>query len=363
MPGPRPAGSASPLGYYRGDDEHGLAKAADAFVARLEVAAGAPLERAAFRGDELDPARLAERIGTAPLFGGGTVVIITDASALVRSNVVRDATIALLGAVAPGNGLLFVDAAETGHRETAGAKALRDAVAALGGDLVEIRAPSERRMAAWIEEQARDRDIRLGPGAAEELASRVGAMVKEADVDRRRMSALASTELDKLGLYRAGSRVERDDVRALVSDALEASGWAFLDAVGERNARHASELLDRLLVTTPEPVLLAQLHRRVRELIVANDLVTSGASAPEIVRALKIASYPAELRARQARRWRFEELQAALEGLLDLDAMVKGADPATPRQVALAFQLWVRDRVAPARSVDARSAPTTAGRR
>ena len=52
----------------------------------------------------------------------------------------------------------------------------------------------------------------------------------------------------------------------------------------------------------------------------------------------------------QARRWRLDELDAALEGLLDLDAMVKGAPDAsaTDAQRRLAFSLWIRDRVAPA---------------
>jgi DNA polymerase III delta subunit len=359
----RSGAPSAPVGYFRGDDEHGLGRAADAFVARLEAAAGSPLERVRIRGEDVDPARLAELVGTAPLFGGGTAVLVVDPSPLVRSAALREATIAALGTVAPGNGLAFVEAVETGRKETAAAKALRDAVESLGGEIADVRAPTEGRMAVWIEEQARERGLHLGPGAAAELGARVGAAVREADVDRRRMSALAAAELDKLALYRPDGRIERDDVRALVTDSAETSSWAFLDAVGERRAHVAADLLDRLLAATPEPVLLAQLHRRMRELIVANDLVAASASPAEIVKTLKMKPYPAELRTKQARRWRYEELRAALAGLLDLDALVKGAEPATSRQVALAFQLWIRDRVAPPVSAGARPAPATPGRR
>jgi DNA polymerase III delta subunit len=52
----------------------------------------------------------------------------------------------------------------------------------------------------------------------------------------------------------------------------------------------------------------------------------------------------------QARRWSLPELESALEDLLELDAMVKGAPDLfrTERQRRLAFALWVKERVAPA---------------
>jgi len=338
------------IGWFAGDDELGLEQAVDAFVRRLEDAAGEPLQRWRARGDDVDSAALAEHVGTAPLFGGGTAVIVTGPRPLLRSEAGRDAVRGLLDAVAPGNALALVDVTETGGRPTAGVAALREAVASRGGEVVERRAPTEGRMAAWIDEQARARGLRLGGGAAQELARRVGAAVREGDVDRRRMSARAAAELDKLALYRPDGRVERDDVAALVGETVPPSTWALLDAVGERKARRAAELLDGLLETTPEPVILAQLHRRIRELIIAVDLLAAGATMAEIVKALEVKPYPAELRTRQARGWTIAELVAALDGLLDLDAAVKGADPSTPGQIALGFQLWVRDRVAPAGS-------------
>jgi DNA polymerase III delta subunit len=350
---------SAPLAYYWGDDEHALEQAAKGFAGLLEARAGGPLERWRARGDEIDPGLLAERVGTGPLFGGGTIVIVLDSGSLVRSTAGRDATIAALDLVAPGNGLVFLDAAETGAKRTGAADRLRGAVAERGGDVRELRSPTEGRMAAWIEREAIDRGLRLGRGAAGEIASRVGAAVREGDVDRRRMSARAAGELDKLALYRPDGVVEVDDVRALVGDAVPASAWAFLDAVGERKARRAAELLDGLLATTPEPVVLAQLHRRIRDLIIVGDLLATGTPEPALVRALKLNPYRAKLLAAQARTWSPDELDAALAGLLDLDAAVKGAEPATPRQVALAFQLWVRDRVAPTGSARARSAPAT----
>ncbi|HEU4672495.1 MAG TPA: DNA polymerase III subunit delta [Candidatus Limnocylindrales bacterium] len=341
------SGSA-PIAYLYGDDDFGLDRATADVAATLEVGAGSlgPLERWRVRGDAIDQAALAERVATAPLFGGGTLAIVVDSGPLIRSAAGRAATIAALDAVAPGNGLVFLDAGETGARRTVAADALRDAVRERGGQVREVRAPAEGRMAAAIEAEARRQGVRLESGAAQELATRVGAGVREGDVDRRQMSARAAAELAKLALYRPDGPVTRDDVRALVGETIPPSTWAFLDAVGSRRGRRAAELLDQLLATTPEPVLVAQLHRRIRDLVSIADLLASGTPESGLVRALKLNPYRAKILAGQARTWRQDELDGALQGLVDLDAIVKGAEPASPRQVALAFQLWLRDHVA-----------------
>ena len=139
-----------------------------------------------------------------------------------------------------------------------------------------------------------------------------------------------------------------DDVRALVPEAIPASVWAFSDAVGERRRDQALDLLGRLLDVTPEPVLTTVLHRRIRELLEMNDRLASGERLPSAAKAMGIASeYRAQTLAAQARGWTVPELRAALDGVLELDAMVKGV-PDTGQDAAqrrLAFTLWVIDHV------------------
>ena len=84
--------------------------------------------------------------------------------------------------------------------------------------------------------------MRLAPGAARTLAERVGAFVREADVDRRRQGQLAVAELDKLALYRPDGPVTADDVRELSAEAVPASAWALLDAVAWRRTQEAADL-------------------------------------------------------------------------------------------------------------------------
>jgi DNA polymerase-3 subunit delta len=222
-------------------------------------------------------------------------------------------------------------------------KSFVEALAAEGAEVRELRALQGDRLAAWLDAQARERGLRFGPGAAATLAERVGGFVRSGDVDRRLQSQLAVSELEKLGLYRLDAEIRSEDVRALVPEAIPASLWSLVDAVGRRRGREALELLDRALAATPEPVLVSLFHRRIRELIEVLDLLSGGSSPPEIGRALKIGhEFRVRMLVEQARAWDAGELDAALAGLLDVDSLIKAGS--SRRRVQLAFLLWISDR-------------------
>jgi DNA polymerase-3 subunit delta len=334
------------LAYFHGDDAYGLDRAADAAFERF-VATAPGLERLRVSGDATSAGRIAERVATGSLFGGGTCVIVVDPSPLVRTRDDRDAVISLLEMVAAGNAVVFLETNDGSNRRPAALVAIEKAVGAAGGEVREVKAPKEGQLAGWIEQRARDRGLVLGPGAARELATRVGGFVREGDVDRRRQGQLAVGELDKLSLYHQGAPVSVDDVKALVAEVVPGSAWAFLDAVAQRKVGRALELLERLLESTPELVVMAQLHRRMRELVEVADHLAAGASPGSLVRTLGLKPFRAEKLVEQARTWTQPELDAALDGLVELDATVRGA-PGTPSgeaQRRLAFVLWVGDRV------------------
>ncbi|MFL5756054.1 MAG: DNA polymerase III subunit delta [Chloroflexota bacterium] len=336
------------LGYFYGDDTYGLERAVDALAARL-ASDGAAAERWRTTGAETSAAAISERVATSPLFGGGVLAVVSEPAPLLRSRADQDLVAAAVRATAPGNGLVFVEPNDGSGRRSQALIALQAVISAAGGEARELRAPRDRQLTGWIEARARERWIRLGKGAAAEIARRVGGFVREGDVDRRGQSTLAVAELDKLAIYRLEGEVEVDDVRALVSEVVPDSTWALLDAVADRRTGDASGLLDRLLETTPEPLLLVQIHRRIRELIEVADHLEHGATPASLVRTLRLKPFRADKLAGQARRWRAEELELALAGLLELDAMVKGApDAATSeRQRRLAFAMWLEERVAP----------------
>jgi len=342
--------SAPGLGFFWGDDELGASRAVQDLADALVSDTGGTLERWATRGDAALPplviGRLIERIATPVLFGGGTVAVVTGVVPLMKRTEDRDSLVAAIGGVAPGNGLVFVEATESG-RKAPPHKPLVEAVASLGGVVREFKAPRAGALAGWIEAEARSRQLVLAAGAAKELATRVGGFVQEHDAERGFQTRFAAMELDKLSLYRPDGPVTAEDVRALVPEAVPSSLWALADAVGLRRASRAAELLERHLGSTPEPVLVTVLHRRIRELIEVADRLAAGESAGSLVRSMKLNPFRAERLIEQARTWTVEELVAALDGLLELDAIVRGA-PGTPQgdaQHRLAFGLWLMERV------------------
>jgi DNA polymerase III delta subunit len=341
--------TTSPLAFFWGDDELSASRAVDRFEATLAAESGAPMERWLLRGNRNTATSqigdLHARVATSVMFGGGTLAVVMNAGALVVKGEDRDAFLAAMTVVAPGNALVILDASDSGAKAPT-PKRLADAVVAGGGAIRQFKSPREGALSGWIEAEARERGLQLAPGAAKALAERVGGFVREADAERSQQTRIASMELDKLALYRGAEPISTDDIRALVAEAVPGSVWAFTDAVAERRVQRALEALDRLLETTPEPVLLAVLHRRVRELIETGDRLRSGERLPAVGKAMGVNSeYRMEKLRDQAKLWTTEELIAALDGLVELDAMVKGV-PGWDRieaQRRLAFSLWVMD--------------------
>lgn len=353
---------AAPIAYYWGTDAYALERAARDFGASL-ASEGTPLE--AWRApaeDEGDAAEsgnasrrrarliddIASHLATAPLFGGGTLVVVRQPGGMLRETAARERAMGLLGSVAPGNALCFLDLLGTDARGPAAGGALRDAVVAAGGHAHEFPALTRQGMQAWLMVRAGELGVRLEPSAADLLAERVGAHVREGDVDRRRQSELANAELEKLALYRPGGSVSRDDVAELVAEAIPASTWAFLDALGSRRAADASGLADRLLAAgAPLPLVVTQVHRRLRELLIVREHLNSGSRPADLARVMRLQPFRAQKLAEQAVRWSALELVGAISGLLDLDLRSKGLslDGSTPQmgdaRDALEVQAWI----------------------
>jgi DNA polymerase III delta subunit len=353
-PATAPARAAAPLAYFWGDDAYGLEAAVETLRNDSSRFPDGPPERWRPEAERGEPGRLLgevhERLATGSMFGGGSLVILRGTGGLIRSNDQRDLLLAAIASIAPGNGLAIVEETESGAKDPP-TKALAEKIRAAGGDVRPFVAPRQDALAAWIEQRARERSIRLAGGAARELATRVGGFVREGDVERQQQGRIAVMELEKLALrHAADDPVTVDDVRALVPEAIPGSMWAFVDSIGMRQRVRALELLERLIEDKPAPVLLAVLHRRIRELIEVQDRLERGESPGSLVRSMRLVPFRAETLARQARAWTAPELDAALDGLVELDAQVKGVGgrASTDARDRLAFDLWITDRVAPA---------------
>ena len=347
--------TTSPLAYFWGDDELAAARGgggAPGDARRRDRCAARALGRA--RRPERAPADQIARLRSGSrrprCSAAASLAVVSNPGPLLQATEHRTSFLAALGLVAPGNALVVLDATQSGAKAPS-QKRLADAVAAAGGTIRKYESPRRGALAGWIEGEARaarrdsSRRVRRRRWPSGSAASSTSTMSNGGHQTR-----IASLELDKLALYRGDDAGHDRGRAALVAEAIPGSVWAFADAVGERRGPAALELLDRLLDATPEPVLLAVLHRRVRELLELGDRLAGRRAAPvgRARRWASPASSGAQTLAAQAKRWTTDELTAALDGLLELDAMVKGAPGSgqDDAQRRLAFSLWVMDHVA-----------------
>ena len=352
-----------PLAYFWGEDAFTIERAAGAYAQHVAPPGEAmAVWRASLdddSGEEGGSASTARRramaldgieqhLGMAPLFGAGTLVIVRQPAGLLAEKEARQRLIDLVAAVPPGNALCVTDLTASGAKGPAARGALRDAIAEAGGVVEQFKVPGAGQLEPWLVKRATELEIELQPQAARLLAERVGGHIRESDVDRRRRTELANGELEKLALYKPGGSISAEDVDALVSETIPGSAWAFLDAVGARAGANATTLAERLLSDgTPLPVLIAQLHRRLRDLILVRELMDAGTKPPQIVKELKLQPFRAKKLAEQAGNWSGSALEAALVELLALDLRSKGvALDGSTLQVseaidALTVQVWI----------------------
>jgi DNA polymerase III delta subunit len=350
--------TVSPLLYVWGDDDLVAERIVMRFAAALERDLDSTLDRWDVTATAMTASTVAaqvhERLATPVMFGGGTLVVVSGPGHLVRRNADRDRIVEAIRIVAagPGNAVAFIHARTPQDRvkkgEAAGPKRLWGAIADAGGSIRQASAPTPAGLGAWVADEARDRGIAMAPGAARALADRLGARVTQGDVDRRFLSRIASNELDKLSLRHVDDDqpITPDDIEALVASSEPASIWALTDAVGERNRDAAIVALDRLVDTTPEPVLLAALHRRLVEILAMRGTTMANRRIPESAQALGIRSpFVAERAMRLSRGWDDAELADAVSGLVELDAAMRGAHerPMDKAQWRLALTMWVHE--------------------
>ena len=99
------------------------------------------------------------------------------------------------------------------------------------------------------------------------------------------------------------------------------------------------------------PVLIAQIHRRLRDLIIIREHSGRGHRPPDLIREMKLQPFRAQKLTEQARTWQQEELDEALDDLYELDLISKGiAADGSPHSLSddrseLALLGWLGERV------------------
>ena len=271
-----------------------------------------PADMADFNLDELDgasleePGQLISSAQTMPFCADFRLVIVNGAGELAKP--VSEAVVSYLADPNPQCVLCLV--AEKLAKNTR----LYKAVAKVGPHSVIDCAPLKRwELPPYVVKLAQKRGLSMDNAAAQELVERVGESTVALD---NQIATLAQLVGD-------AGRITLADVEANVAQIAEVSPWAFADAVCERNAPRAMEMLN--LMKAPSLVFLhSVLVGRLRELICAKSLDARGA-ASGLARELGRQSWQVKNHVRWSRAFGEEELVKLLGQAAVCERALKGS--------------------------------------
>ena len=191
------------------------------------------------------------------------------------------------------------------------------AVSKLGdrGEARLFETPQLRRgeLAAWVAKRAREMNIRLERGVAEDLAAFIGPNLR-----------LINSELEKLALYVGDRPVTKKDVAVICPYAREASIFDMVDALGNRRTATAFRLLAQMRNQGAHPLyLLTMIVRQYRILLQVKDYMSRGMRKDEIASALHLHPYPTQKAMAQARNYTPRQLESIYDRLLETDVAIK----------------------------------------
>lgn len=259
------------------------------------------------RGSEVDPETLASVLATPPMMAEWRVVVLRETERLSNSSNARE--ILLETAASPPPGLAFVMSCTVPQ----GSRAKIYKELARTAHSVEFQAFTAADVPGWLMDRARERfGMEMEVEAAQALGAAVGTNL-----------GILSQELEKLAEF-AGEegRVTIADVEAAGTQLPSQDRWRWFDLVGEGKLEEAHWGLDVLLGQGESGVgLVIGLTTHFLRLGIAAEKGAAGLeeALPRHQRWL------ARRVVAQARGWRPVEIDAALDGLLRADRLLKSS--------------------------------------
>ncbi len=180
------------------------------------------------------------------------------------------------------------------------------------GEVREFAPLREQEALGWLREQVRERGLQLTRGAAT-------ALVERAAGDR----GVLTGAVEKLSLYAGEASVDEEVVDLLVPRLRNVRIFDLLDAVAERRLADAMRALDDVRASGEDsPRILHMLARTYRQIVVACEVIEQGGDQNEIATALGSPGWLARRLRNQARAYRPEQADRALERILEADAAI-----------------------------------------
>jgi len=299
-----------PVFLIHGDDHGRVAERRARLRAMAEAQSGSGGVEV-FEGDAATPEAIAQALN-AMTFVIGRRFLVVDGVERWKDKDVEQQLAPTLAAMPADTTVAFF------AREDARAKApaaLVTAVQAAGGSVAAETQLKGKELPRWAVGEARRLGVDLESSAARLLVELVG---------ERQQRLLR--ELEKLALeHGPGAVLGVDEVQAVAAPSAEHQVWGFVDALVARKAAPAIRAYLELRAQG-ESVgrLIPLMARRIREIETIAARLEAGESPAQIRAAVKMPSWMADRRLREARATDLESLRAAVIALADLEIASRG---------------------------------------
>lgn len=175
----------------------------------------------------------------------------------------------------------------------------------------EFKSLDDNSLGRWILEEVKKRGGQINPLAMRLLISYVGNNLWQ-----------LSNELDKLLAYKNGAEIKKEDVEELVRTKFDDNIFGLVDALGNKNKKIATSLLDnQLSFGSSIGYIISMLIRQYRILLQVQEYI--GETSDAVARKLKLHPFVVKKAMVQARRYNFEELKNIYGQLLNIERKTK----------------------------------------
>ena len=187
--------------------------------------------------------------------------------------------------------------------------------------LKEFAVPTPLELDQFLRTQAVKRNLRIQPREIKFLLDHVGPDLWTLD-----------NEIQKLSSYCKNRAATEDDIRLLCQENISTSVFKMTDALSEKNAKRAIQLLHILAENGEETLMIfSMIVRHFRMLLLLSDLKKNGTAEKDLFTMMKqydakIHPYAVQVAAKQARNFAYEDLKKAYDTLADLDVKFKSGE-------------------------------------
>jgi len=247
---------------------------------------------------------------TVSLFGEKRNVIVRGLIGLFESNKFKLANwqnlLALLQSLPDTVDLIFVDGVL--RRSNPFLKEIKDITS-----IKQFPVLKGSQLLDWVNNRSRHLGLNFRPKVIQFFLKRAGSNLW-----------VLSNELEKLSIYTAGRVVEKKDVVDLVSDQDDTAIFAIFDSVIKSDITRALNINSALIQSGRSSIsIILTIHRQLRRVAIARDLIQSGIRQSQIGIRLKLSDYPLKKTLEQLTLFSDNDVKRWYSSLHEVDTRIK----------------------------------------